>query len=53
MLTSSDKVVIVASKRTPIGQYLGCFASQSAPQLAAAAIASLFTQVNVDLSEID
>ncbi|MCS5712394.1 acetyl-CoA C-acyltransferase [Candidatus Berkiella aquae] len=53
MLKSSDKVVIVATKRTPIGQYLGCFSSQSAPQLGAAAIASLFTQVDVDLHEID
>lgn len=40
-----DKVVIVASKRTPIGQYQGCFASLSAPQLASIAIRATLHEV--------
>jgi acetyl-CoA C-acetyltransferase len=49
----SDKVVIVASKRTPIGQYLGCFATVSAPQLGAHAIAALFTSMPIQFDEVD
>lgn len=49
----SEKVVIVASKRTPIGQYLGCFATTSAPQLGANAIAALFTSLPIQLEEVD
>lgn len=51
--SDSDKVVIVASKRTPIGQYLGCFATQTAPQLGAKAIAALFADLPVGLQDID
>lgn len=53
MITSTEKVVIVASKRTPIGQYLGCFASMSAPQMGSACIAALFDQLPIELKEVD
>lgn len=53
MIKNTEKVVIVASKRTPIGQYLGCFATLSAPQLGSAAIAALFSTLAVDLKEVD
>ncbi len=53
MSISSDKVVIVASKRTPIGQYLGCFATQTAPQLAAKTMTALFTHLPVHVEEIN
>lgn len=49
----SEKVVIVASKRTPIGQYLGSLSTLSAPQLGAHAISALFTSLPVKLDEID
>ncbi len=53
MENTSEKVVIVASKRTPIGQYLGCFTTVSAPQLGAHAIAALFTSLPIPLDEVD
>ncbi|MGE3319747.1 MAG: acetyl-CoA C-acyltransferase [Candidatus Berkiella sp.] len=53
MSKSTEKIVIVASKRTPIGQYLGCFASLSAPQLGSACIAALFAQLPIELTEVD
>ena len=37
---SSDAIVIVAAKRTPIGAFQGALSGASAPQLGAAAIAA-------------
>lgn len=53
MSIPSDNVVIVASKRTPIGQYLGCLATLTAPQLAAKTITALFTNLPVRFEEIN
>lgn len=53
MENASEKIVIVASKRTPIGQYLGCFAEMSAPQLGAEVIKALFTSIPVETKEVD
>jgi len=53
MVTPAEKIVIVASKRTPIGQYLGCFTPFNAPQLGASAIAALFTSLPIPLQEVD
>lgn len=53
MEKSSEKIVIVATKRTPIGQYLGCFGTVSAPQLGAQAIKALFSSVPVATAEVD
>src|SRR5580700_9688702 len=54
-MNSSDSIVIIASKRTPIGQIQGCFATLSAPQLGSAAIQSALTQATLspeDISEV-
>ncbi|HLF66514.1 MAG TPA: acetyl-CoA C-acetyltransferase, partial [Gammaproteobacteria bacterium] len=40
-------VVIVGAKRTPIGNFLGCFKSLSAPQLASTAIKAALEQAAV------
>ena len=53
MENASEKIVIVACKRTPIGQYLGCFAEMSAPQLGAEVIKALFTTLPVETKEVD
>ena len=37
---SSDAIVIVAAKRTPIGAFQGALSGASAPQLGATAIAA-------------
>ncbi|MBS0286769.1 MAG: acetyl-CoA C-acyltransferase [Proteobacteria bacterium] len=50
---SENKVVIVATKRTPIGQLQGCFASLSAPQLASYAIRATLKEVSLGVNEID
>ncbi|MBI2792673.1 MAG: acetyl-CoA C-acyltransferase [Gammaproteobacteria bacterium] len=54
-MEQKDKVVIVATKRTPIGQYQGCFASLSAPHLASIAIQAALKEVAVapdDIGEV-
>lgn len=43
-----DPVVIVSAKRTPIGSFLGQFASLSAPELAAACISDVTATSVVD-----
>ncbi len=50
---SDDKVVIVASKRTPIGQFQGSFASLSSPTLASIAIKATLEQANIPSNDID
>ena len=44
MSSTSDQIVIVAAKRTPIGAFQGQFKSLTSPQLAAAAIAAAVEQ---------
>ena len=46
-------VVIVGAKRTPIGNFLGCFKSLSAPQLASTAIKAALEQAAVKVEAID
>lgn len=49
---STDKVVIVATKRTPIGQLQGCFSTLSSPQLMQFAIDATIQDI-VDKAQID
>jgi acetyl-CoA C-acetyltransferase len=50
---SSDPVVIVAAKRTPIGAFQGVLSAAPAPQLGAAAIAGVIADAGVDAADID
>lgn len=53
-MTSSDPIVIVAAKRTPIGGMSGQFVSLTSPQLASTAIAAAVQQAGLkgeDISE--
>ena len=50
---SSDPVVIVAAKRTPIGAFQGVFSVAAAPDLGAAAIAGAVAQSGVDAGDVD
>ncbi|OGT81010.1 MAG: acetyl-CoA acetyltransferase [Gammaproteobacteria bacterium RIFCSPLOWO2_02_FULL_61_13] len=49
----ADPVVIVAARRTPLGGFQGQFNSVTAPQLAAAAIASAVQQFGIDGTDIN
>ncbi len=53
MANSKDNIVIVASKRTPIGQLQGCFAELSAPKLASFAVSSALSSIDFSPDEID
>jgi acetyl-CoA C-acetyltransferase len=50
---TSDPVVIVAARRTPIGAFQGALADASAPELGSAAIAAAVTDSGVDAADID
>jgi len=50
---SSDPVVIVAAKRTPIGAFQGVFSAATAPDLGAAAIAGAVAQSGIDAGDVD
>jgi acetyl-CoA C-acetyltransferase len=50
---SSDAVVIVAAKRTPIGAFQGVYSAATAPDLGAAAIAGAVAQSGVDAGDVD
>ncbi len=50
---SSDSVVIVAAKRTPIGAFQGALSNATAPQLGATAIASALEVCGVDGADVD
>ncbi len=50
---SSDSVVIVAAKRTPIGAFQGALGGATAPQLGATAIAAALEDGKVDGADID
>jgi len=50
---SSDPVVILAARRTPIGAFQGSLASVSAPQLGAAAIKAALAESRVAPAEVE
>jgi len=50
-----DPVVIVATKRTPLGQFQGCFSTLSSPQLGSTAISATINEIKIspaDISEV-
>lgn len=50
---SSDSVVIVAAKRTPIGAFQGALSNATAPQLGATAIKGALEACGVDGADVD
>jgi acetyl-CoA C-acetyltransferase len=50
---SSDPIVIVAARRTPVGAFQGVFAGVTAPQLGAVAIKAAVADSGVPASDID
>jgi len=50
---SSDTVVIVAAKRTPIGAFQGALSGATATQLGAAAIKDAVDGTGIDVAAID
>ena len=52
-MKNEDPIVIVATKRTPIGQFQGAFSSLSAPLLASAAINGVLSEVVMPKDEVD
>ena len=50
---SSDTVVIVAAKRTPIGAFQGVLSGATAPELGSAAIGAAIAQSGVPAADID
>ena len=50
---SSDTVVIVAAKRTPIGAFLGALSGATAPQLGTTAIEGAIAASGVDVGDVD
>lgn len=52
-MDNADPIVIVATKRTPIGQFQGAFSTLSAPQLASAAIRAALAETSLAPEQID
>jgi acetyl-CoA C-acetyltransferase len=50
---SSDPVVILAARRTPVGAFQGAFATVTAPQLGSAAIKAALADSGVPVAQID
>jgi acetyl-CoA C-acetyltransferase len=50
---SSDPVVILAARRTPVGAFQGVFATVSAPQLGAIAIKAAIADSGIAASQVD
>ena len=50
---SSDKVVIVAARRTPIGAFQGALSGATSPQLGAAAIRAAVADAGIDAGQVD
>ena len=50
---SSNDVVIVAAKRTPIGAFQGVLTGAAAPELGAAAIAGILAESGIDPADVD
>lgn len=53
MTQSDNPIVIVATKRTAIGQFQGCFSNVSAPELGAHAIQATLGEVSFNPEHID
>ncbi len=49
----NKKVVIVSAVRTPIGSFMGCLSTVSAPQLGAIAIKGALNKINLDPNLVD
>ena len=50
---SSNDVVIVAAKRTPIGAFQGVLTGAAAPELGAAAIAGILAESGIEGADVD
>jgi acetyl-CoA C-acetyltransferase len=50
---SSDPVVILGARRTPVGAFQGAFASVTAPQLGAVAIKAALADAGLEASQVD
>ena len=50
---SSDPLVILAARRTPVGAFQGAFATVTAPQLGSVAIKAALADSGVAVSQID
>jgi len=50
---SSDPVVILGARRTPVGAFQGAFASVTAPQLGAVAIKAALADSGLEASQVD
>jgi acetyl-CoA C-acetyltransferase len=50
---STDNIVIVAARRTPIAAFQGALSGASAPQLGGAAIAAAIADAGIDATDID
>ena len=50
---SSDPIVILAARRTPVGAFQGALAGVTAPQLGAAAIKAALADSGVGAAEVD
>ena len=50
---SSDTIVIVAAKRTPIAAFQGSLSGATAPQLGSAAIAGALAQSGIEAADVD
>ena len=50
---SSENIVIVSAKRTPMGAFMGSLAPLTATELGAGAIASLIADTQVDAGVVD
>jgi len=50
---SDNPIVIVATKRTPIGQFQGCFGTMTSPQLGGRAIQATLSSVNFNPSDVN
>jgi acetyl-CoA C-acetyltransferase len=50
---TSDPIVIVAAKRTPIGAFQGALSGATAPDLGAAAIAGAIADSGIDAADVD
>ena len=50
---SSNDIVIVAAKRTPIGAFQGVLTGATAPELGAAAIVGILAESGIDAADVD
>ena len=52
-MKKTDKIAIVAARRTPMGGFMGAFGAQSAPQLGSVAIQAVLADSKLDAALID